>query len=320
MTMDGGQPLVVTSRPDGSGPYYLNHIGSVAGLAYSDTMPGGPESMELVLGADPHTRHEALSPGRRVQVQKGMSCVWEGRLLEPAAGDGGWAVTADGIGTLGKYYRADWQSGGWTAANLVARAISRGLRWIAGSLSGGYLLQPSDTGTVTVDDALNQIAATQSSTWRVSRVHAGWQCDLIALPGTTTRLLVSTSPAVRTLAGYVNALQVKYQATADKGNKPATFGWQTATLPDSITRHDRTEAFWDVTSGGVMSSSAALALGNAALAKYLAASYAGPFTVSHGQYLTAGGVPVDLACESAGEVVQLVLADGPYGGEIYPVP
>ena len=32
------------------------------------------------------------------------------------------------------------------------------------------------------------------------------------------------------------------------------------------------------------------------------------------------GVPVDLGCEVAGEVVQLQLADGPYGGEVSPAP
>ena len=32
------------------------------------------------------------------------------------------------------------------------------------------------------------------------------------------------------------------------------------------------------------------------------------------------GVPVDLGCEHAGEVVQLVLADGPYGSEVSAFP
>ena len=43
-----------------------------------------------------------------------------------------------------------------------------------------------------------------------------------------------------------------------------------------------------------------------------------PFTVSHGQYLTTGGTPVDLSTERAGEVVRLLLTDGGYGGQVAP--
>lgn len=311
-------PLVATARVDGSGLYYLGHLGGVESLSYSDSMAGGPLSLTLGLDYDPSQRHEAISPGRRIYVYRGLSTAWEGRLLEPVPSDNGWTITADGAGAFGNYYQADYTS--WTASNIVSRAITRGLRWIAGSLSGGNLTQPPDSASATVTDALNQITTTQSTTWRVHRVQAGWQVDMISVPTTPTRLLIATVPQARTLAGYINALYVKYQATADKGNVAATYGLQTATLPDSIARHDRMEAYWDISSGGVLSSSSALNQAKAALGKYQAASYATTITVSPSQYLTMGGVPVDLACEKAGEVVQLMLADGPTGGEIYPVP
>ena len=69
-----------------------------------------------------------------------------------------------------------------------------------------------------------------------------------------------------------------------------------------------------------MTAGAAQALGNAALARYTAASWSGPFQAAPGQYLTMGGAPVDLGCEHAGEVCRLILADGPYGGEVNPAP
>jgi hypothetical protein len=316
--MEESQPVVATARVDGTGLYYLGHLGGVEQLSWTDTMPGGPAALSCQLDADPRVRHEAISPGRRVYVYKGCSTVWEGRMLEPAPGDAGWAITADGMGVLGNYYRADWVT--WTAGSIIARAQNRGLRWLAGNLSGGYLAQPQDSATVTVTDALNQMTQTQSTTWRVSRVQAGWRADLLPVPSVPTRLLVTSVPQARTLAGYVNALYVKYQAAADKGNTPAKYAVLTPVLPDSIARHDRLEAFWDLTSSGVLPAATATSLGQQALSKYQAASYATAITASPGQYLTMGGVPVDLATEHAGEVAQLVLADGPYGGEIYPLP
>jgi hypothetical protein len=316
--MDESQPVVATARVDGTGLYYLGHIGAVEQLTWTDTMPGGPAALSCQLDADPDTRHEALSPGRRVYVYRGFSTVWEGRMLEPAPGDGGWSITADGMGVLGNYYRADWVT--WTPGSVVARAANRGLRWTSGSLTGGYTAQPQDSGTVTVTDAMNQFTQTQSTTWRVHRVQAGWQVDMVPVPAVPTRMLVTSVPQARTLAGYVNGLYVKYQSKADTGNTAAATSFQIPVLPDSIARHDRMEQFWDVTSSGVLTGAAALALGQQALAKYQSASYAAAITASPGQYQTTGGVPVDLACEHAGEVVQLVLADGPYGGEVYPWP
>lgn len=152
------------------------------------------------------------------------------------------------------------------------------------------------------------------------RTTAGLQVDVIPVPATVTRILVTNVAAVRTLAGYVNALNIRYQATADKGGAAATYGMTSVTQPASIAAHGRTENYWDLSSAGVMSAGTAQGYGNAALAKYTAASWAAAFQVSPGQYLNAGGAPVDLACEKAGEVVRVILADGPYGGEYNPAP
>jgi hypothetical protein len=50
------------------------------------------------------------------------------------------------------------------------------------------------------------------------------------------------------------------------------------------------------------------------------ASFGGPFTVGPGQLLNAGGFPVDLGCEKAGTIVQVMVTDAPYGGEVKPAP
>lgn len=314
--MPAFQPLVATAKVDGSGLYYLGHIGGVENLQYTDTMPGGPWAMTCQLDASPFTRHQALDPGRRVYVYAGSSVVWEGRLLEPAPGANGWDISADGVGAFGNYFRADYTT--WSASNFVSRAVNRGLRWITGSLSGGYLGMPPDSASLSVTDALNQVTQTVSMTWRVRKVTDGWRCDFVPLSTTPTRLLVATAPQVRTLAGYVNALYVKYQATAQKGSTNTVYGYQIPANAASIAKHDRLEQYWDITAGGPMTAAAALSTGQNALNKYQAASYQGAITVSEGQYLTTGGVPVNLACEKAGEVVQLMMSDGPYGGEVSP--
>lgn len=249
---------------------------------------------------------------------KGLSIQWEGALDKPVPSDAGWALTARGAGTWGTQYDAVWTS--WTAANILTAAIGRGLRWVQGSVGGGYLGQISDSGSLTVTDFLNQYTSPGSLTWRVHRTTAGLQVDVIPVPATVTRILVTNVAAVRTLAGYVNALNIRYQATADKGGAAATYGMTSVTQPASIAAHGRTENYWDLSSAGVMSAGTAQGYGNAALAKYTAASWAAAFQVSPGQYLNAGGAPVDLACEKAGEVVRVILADGPYGGEYNPAP
>jgi hypothetical protein len=313
-----GRALVYTTAPGGGDARYLNRLGHLAGLTWTDTMPGGNEQLSAALQVPPTWRDKALDPGRVVHVVKGANIQWEGILDEPTPGDGGWQLTARGAGTWGGLYQAEWTS--WTAASVISRAISRGLGWVQGNLGSGYLTEQRDPASMTVTDFLNLYTEPGSQVWQVRRVFAGQQVDVFALPTAVTRLLVTTVPAARTLAGYINVLWIRYQATADSGNTPATYGLTSVSNTASIARHGRQEAYWDISQGGVMTAAAAQALGNSALAKYTAASWSGPFTAAPGQYLTVGGAPVDHACEHAGEVAQLIMADGPFGGEVSPAP
>jgi len=316
---------VWTARPDGTAPFYLGTLGHVGGLAYDDTMPGGAGQLTCTLQADPAWRHEAISPGRRVVAVRGASLCWEGTLTEPVPSDQGWNLTADGAGTWGSRFRARGAADAMDPASVIDAATGRGLRWIRGSIAGAYTAQTTvkDPASINMTDYLNGICSPTSYTWRVHRVAAGLQLDLIPIPAPTatpTRILVATVPQSRTLAGYVNALYARYKATADSGGNKATYLTASATWDASIARHDRFEDYWDLTSAGVISGATATGYLNAAMQKYVAATWSGPFTVSHGRYLTNGGAPVDLACEHAGEFCRLILADGPYGGEVSPAP
>jgi hypothetical protein len=65
-----------------------------------------------------------------------------------------------------------------------------------------------------------------------------------------------------------------------------------------------------------MSAGTAQGIGSKVMLRYQRASFAGPFVLSPGQYLTMGGQPVDIGAETADHVFQLVMSDFAYGGEV----
>lgn len=310
--------MVATRAPDGTDFYPLGVVGHVSGLSWSSALPGGPDGLSCLLEASPSSRHPAFNPGRVVEVYRGASKVWEGILNEPAPVANGWQITADGAGHYGDRFLAVWTA--WDANNAVNAAISRGLRWLNPGLPGGlYLAEQADSGSMTITDFMNMLTRPGSYTWQVGRRNT---LSAFAVPTAPTRILMSASPAARTLAGYINALYGRYQSADDNTDTgtAASYGLVSATNAASITKHQRSEAFWDISGAGTISSGTATAYIAAALAQYMAASWSGPIVVRYGRYLTMGGVPVDLGCEKAGEVVLMMLADGPYGGEVGPSP
>lgn len=326
-----------TSIPRPAQPKWLGAIGHVSGLKYSFSCPGGPDTMSCLLRLPPDFRTDALNPGRVVQVWRGASCVWEGKLNEPTPAVDGWTVSAHGAGTYGTDFAAIYTT--WSADDPVNQAITRGLRWAnpgIGSPAGIYLGQKLDSGAQTVTQHLTLITSGGGLLWSLqppgaSRPPAGpHKLSVFPLPADingrlqspNTRLLVSHSPVARTIAADINTIVLRYQATADKPATsktkavPATYATTTVQQLASVQKHGPMEYYLDVGSAGVMTAAAAQAIGNNILSKYVRASWAGPFTVGPGQLLSTGGVPVDLGCERAAGVIMLMVADAPYGGEV----
>jgi hypothetical protein len=327
--------------PSPTSPKWLGSIGHVSALKYSFTCPGGPDHMSCLLRLPPDYRTDALDPGRVVQVFRGANCVWEGKLDEPQPATEGWMVGAHGAGTYGADFTAIWST--WNADDPVNQAIGRGLRWAnpgIGTPLGIYLSQQVDSGAQTVTAFLNLLCSGGALTWMVippgvSSIPAlPWQLAVFGLPadvyGTPQyppgRLLISHTPVPRTITADINTLILRYQKTADvqatstAQAKPATYATVTVTQAASVRRHGPMEYYADLSSAGVITAAQAAAIGNNILAKYVRASFAGPFTVGPGQLLNAGGNPVDLGCEKAGTIVQLMVTDAPYGGEIAAAP
>jgi hypothetical protein len=332
-----GSPDTAVSVPSPTSPRWLGALGHVSALKYSFTCPGGPDHMSCLLRLPPDYRTDALNPGRVVQVFRGANCVWEGKLDEPQPGTEGWAVTAHGAGTYGADFTALYTT--WNADDPVNQAISRGLRWSnpgIGTPLGIYLSQQVDSGAQTIAAFLNLLCSGGALTWMVTppgvtQAPAGpWQLQVFGLPadvyGTLQypvgRLLISHTPVPRTINADINTLVIRYQvstdiqATSTTKAVPAVYATLTVTQASSVLRHGPMEYYLDTSSAGVLTVSQVTQIGNNILAKYVRASFAGPFTVGPGQLLNAGGFPVDLGCEKAGTLVQVMVADAPYGGEV----
>lgn len=317
---------VRTLRPDGTGARYLGELGPVGGLRYSFTLPGGCDQMTAVLSAPPVLRTSALDPGRITEVLLGGSVVWQGILAEPEPDPAaGWNLTAIGSGNWGSMWRAVY-TGTWSAAvpdDIITGAIGRGLDWEATALghpAGIWLGQAADSGSMAVDEVLNQVTSKGSLTWQVKLTPRGNVLQMFAVPSAPNRLLICTAPAGRTLGGDINAICLRYQSAPDLGaGFPATYATVYSTDAASIARHGRQETYLDLSSAGPMPAADAQAVGDGILTRYQRASYAGPFGVQPGQLLTLGGEPADLGVfygPENGMCCRLMLADQGWGGEV----
>jgi hypothetical protein len=241
---------------------------------------------------------------------------------------GGWTLTAVGTGNLGTNFLAmytdAWPSG--EPDESVNNAISRGLPWVnpgIGSPSGMWLGQAVDTGAQTVTSLLTLVCTRGGLTWYVNSQPGGSLGDnlqVFSLPSAPTRLLVCTTPVARTLGGDVNTIFIKYMTVADNATSGAAAAYSVTSVQNAqdVAAHGVTETYIDLSDVGVMSQAAAQGVGSSVLQIYQRASFAGPFTASYGQLLTIGGQPIDPGTDQAGTVVQLILTDFGYGGEVTP--
>jgi hypothetical protein len=311
----------LSTAPDGSDPRWLGELGSCAGLTYSYGYPGGASTMSVVLQREPTFRVAAMSLGRTLSIWRGASRIWTGRLAEPQAAAEGWTITAVGNGALGNSFADIWTT--WRDPDdHVNQAIARGLPWRNPGISaaGLWLGDQQDSGSQQITDYLTSITVQGIVTWTVSPVDG--TLSLAPFPAAVNRLLVCTTPVARTVADDINVLFLKYQATFDSSATAAvaTFGVARSSNDADIAAHGPQESYYDLTANGVMTESAAGQNGDNVLARYNRASFAGPFTVSYGQLLNAGGFPVDLGTEQAGNVYRLMLTDFGMGGEVTAAP
>jgi hypothetical protein len=313
---------VVSYAQGGGDPRWLGEIGHVAGLKYSFAYPGGPDQMSCVLQIPPTQREVGMNPGRPVSIFRGSGQIWNGLMNEPQPAVDGWSLSAVGSGGLGNNF-CDIYTNWNQPDNHINAAIGRGLNWLNPGIdgtSGLWLGDQVDSGSEMITDFLNSITVQGALSWNVDARDN--RLTVAPLPATVNRLLVATSPVARTVAGDINSLWLYYQISGDSSDdaSTATYGLVNVTNAADIAAHGTTEDYYDLTSNGDMTEAEVKANGNAVLARYNRASFAGPFTCAPGELLTSGGYPVDLGCERAGNVYRLMLSSFGYGGEVVPGP
>jgi hypothetical protein len=311
---------VLSLSPSLSNPVWIGSLGHVASLKYASSLPGGPSTASWVLQRPPTYRATAMEAGRWIRIYRGAVPVWQGVLQEPVPSSDGWQMAATGAGSIGNSYRAIFSS--WTVSSVITSAQSRGLPWKLGTVpgSGLWLGDAQDSGSLTVTDFLNNVTVQGGFIWSVDE--RDLTLSIFALPTTVNRLLISSSPVPRTIAEDVNSVWLRYEATADNSttDSAATYGLANATNATDIALHGTTEEYYDLSSNGVMSSGTAAANGANILKRYQAITFSAPFQVGPGQLLNAGGAPVDLGTETAGNVYRLMLTDWVYtSGSGWPV-
>ncbi len=194
-----------------------------------------------------------------------------------------------------------------------------------GNPAGIWVAQATDSGAQQIDAMLNLLCTRGGLVWYVNSQPGGVPGDdltIFPLPATPNRLLVATTPVARTLGGDINSIWIRYTSSADNPTSGAVAAYSVVLAQNaaSVAAHGVLETYVDLSDVGAMSSGAAQAVGNSMLLAYQRASYAGPFTASYGQLLTTGGTPIDPGTDQAGTVIQLVLTDFAYGGEVVPGP
>lgn len=326
-----GSSQVAVAAPGSSNWQWIGTLGQVTALTYSYVCPGGADKMTCTVMVPASYQSQLFYPGWQVKIVRGGMDIWHGKLDEPSYQPGqGWTLTAVGNGNRGQdfnaYYAVTWP--GSEPDEVIGRAIGRGLPWAspgynsASFASQFWFGQSPDAGSQKVSDFLNMICSRGGLTWYVNSLPGGIygadDLQIFPLPTTPSRLLVCTTPVARTLGGYTNYILIRYQASTDNATAgtAATYAYATATNPASIAAHGPLEAYFDLSDAPVMTAAQAQAVGAFVLQLYVAASYAGPFTVSYGQLLNTGGQPVDIGCDGAGSMVKLVLADSSYGGSV----
>lgn len=197
----------IVTLPEPRNGVWVGTLAHEDNLAYSWSCPGGPSNLSFHLDYSPGQRVPALDPGRIIQAYRGISCIWEGILQEPQPTTSGWDASANGAGTYGQISGAMYDPAIATTGdantksytnkavdNVIRKSIGRGLRWDdsdgIGNPSGIYLSNAQNSGSMNVEDFLNQVTSGGKLYWSIeppsgAKVPAGpWKVRIRPYPTT----------------------------------------------------------------------------------------------------------------------------------------
>lgn len=308
--------VLYTEKPDGTDRVFLNSLTEITGLRYSHGLPGGPLAASWNFWADPGFDHRALLPGRTLGIfGGGGGRAWLGTLNAPKRG-WPWQCEADGLGALANHYRAGPIAGNfYNLTDVIGQAVNRGLPWtLPASLPTGVGVGAGTTGfpIMSIAEVLNAVTLQLAETWWVDNN------GLLTLgsPLTTPNYLFFPSDAGggRSLnTDYVSAYYVFYTDSTTHTEKALL-----RANADRQARFGVVEQPLDLTGQGEMSAAQATAAADAQLSMHgPRVPYAGQFTLTHGQALSTGGVPVDLGSIFPPVTGQVIGADPDRVAELY---
>jgi hypothetical protein len=297
---------------------WLGTIGTISGLRYSWNEPGGPATLSCTLACDPRIRHAALSPGRVITAWAGGAEMWRGFLDTAEPQDGGFSISATGIGSAGNNARAYAPTGnGYLTDIEVADGINRGvLPWKAAPPIGQPNGYPrawgfAERGSVTITDSVEWRAIWNSGRWTIDA--NGQLLFPPPLTSPTRMLLVGNTGGGRTLEDYANVLVAKYQVAVNV-NAITSNGDQR-----SIARHGRREEYVDYSSIGIATETDVRAALAATLARFgYRARWTGSFACTRGMVrVMQGGAEEPCAVRPGHRYLLQVIAPD-QNGEIDP--
>lgn len=294
---------VFSSEPDGTDRTCLDALGPISALRISTSVKGDV-GLTWQQPLDPKMDHTALRPGRLITVPVSLTSQWQGRMAAPQRGQV-WNFSADGKSNDPTRWvaLAATDNNATNLNEVVDAAITRGWR-VTRPASLPSLTDGSQvSGSLTVGEALDQVTGQLNEWWTVNR-----QGQLVAftLPTILTYVLCAADTAGgRTTTEFVTDVIVLYTDLAD-------FTMKTLTRSNTAARakYDRTEAIYDITSIGPVTTTQAQAAGDNYLSVHgVRLKFTGSFTVAPGQLLNPGGTPVDLGTVEARALTRVILTD-----------
>lgn len=293
---------VFTEAPGGGDRCHLDVIGVVGGLRYSTSINGDlTASWQMQL--DPKTNHRALAPGRTVRLPYGAAKGWRGVLGNPRRGDV-WEFNAQGFPWLAKNRLAvsSGSGNGLDLDDVVDEAISRGLPWTRTASLPALAAGTQQDGTQSLSDSLTTVCDAKGKLWTVDR---DGNVTAAVRPTNVAYILQANDTAGgRTVIGFATDVFVTYWDIDT---------WGVATVLRSVTSrpYGDFEDVLDITDLGPITETQAQEHGDNWLAKRAPRlRFTQAFAATHGQLLSPGGTPVDLATVQAHDgLVKVLLTD-----------
>lgn len=289
-------PVLVTA-PNGAW-CYLDMVGRVSGLSISWTYPGGPSAASLSLDAPAGAQIPALRQGSWLQVYRGTTLVWAGRVATADRGTP-WRVTADGVGSLAVHEPVPVTG---TLDTIVSQAITNGLPWTRpASLStkawsgdnGG-----TDLATTHLDQVLTDVLLQDGKRWAVT---AKGVVAAVTDPTAVSLLVRADQMPATTLAEYATEVTVRYQSSS------GTYLTVRVTNAAAAAKFGRVAATLDMGYSVLTSSQATTAGQNYLNRRAPAMTLAGDLTITREQAATATGAAVDLPLVRPGQVMRVAV-------------